>query len=287
MDPSYPRKDGASCAASLPAVPESFFGELLGNRPNVAPEQLFAWLSKGSRGCSFSPALDVWHAGILLSREVLQCRGSFKAQPLEGLPRGASNPPSLVHAMANRFGTADLYAYLARHGWQIGQPCAHVCAPLPGGPLRFSPSIIRECVRACSTATGEGSYPYTRSRTRLPGHGCPARARMYTLNCMAVLPLDGSTDCARSTLFAWQRCTRTSRRARITFAARRLRSGATGRRRMRRRALPRTWSLGCLSSIHGSGSASRPLCATPSSERGRSGAGGSLATACGRVCGSE
>ena len=64
------------------------------------------------------------HAGP----RVVDSQGSFAWKRLDGLPR-AHNPPSLPHALANRFGTSALFALLDKYGWQLGRPCQQVGAP--------------------------------------------------------------------------------------------------------------------------------------------------------------
>ena len=153
LDPAFPRNDGRSCAASLPAVPESFWGELVEPRPLIAPEILFPWLSKGVSGCRFTPAIDTWHAGLVLAKNVLGCvRGNMGSQSLLGLRAdNHTNPKSLLHGFANTFGTDRLYSTMDKYGWTFGKSCAQICKPMPG-PLTFTRDIIRDCERTCARA---------------------------------------------------------------------------------------------------------------------------------------
>ena len=67
-DAEFPRNGAAACAMHTPAVPVHIWGEMLpsGSPTTVAPESLFTWLDGGRAGCRFTPALDIWHAGVHL-----------------------------------------------------------------------------------------------------------------------------------------------------------------------------------------------------------------------------
>ena len=141
-------------ALDQPAVPLNFWGELLkpgSYNPTLAPETLLAWLSRSTRGCRFSPAVDVWHVGVYLASSLLQCEGHTMApQTLRGRPN--SSATSFVHTLANHYGTDALSRLLAKHGWTIEHDCKQVCRQ-PPGPLSFAPAVVDTCIRRCMQRT--------------------------------------------------------------------------------------------------------------------------------------
>ena len=164
-DAEFPRDDAASCATHVPAVPTHIWGEVLHSAATVAPESLFAWLDGGRAGCRFSPALDIWHAGLRLA-ELLGCPrplapsalrperpgvlGAFQTA-LSAIARlwGGGPKQSVVSTLANIYGTRALYALLDAHGWRLDRSCSQICTPL-AGPLKFTREAVNDCVRQCS-----------------------------------------------------------------------------------------------------------------------------------------
>ena len=81
-NPAAPRDSNRSCAIDQPAVPVHFWEEILSNRPpTIAPESLFSWRDGSVHGCRFSPAVDIWHAALIVAKE-LGCNIDLKPQLL-------------------------------------------------------------------------------------------------------------------------------------------------------------------------------------------------------------
>ena len=153
-DAEFPRDDAASCVTHVPAVPMHIWGELSPKKTTVAPELLFTWLDGGRAGCRFTPAHDIWHAGLRLA-ELLGCLSPRRATRLlepsalsVALGRRGAPKLSVVSTFADIYGTRALYALLDAHGWRLDRSCAQICTPLPG-PLKFTLAAINDCVRQC------------------------------------------------------------------------------------------------------------------------------------------
>lgn len=159
-DLDFPRDTASSCVIHQPAVPVHVWGEMLlsGEPTTIAPESLFAWLDGGRHGCRFSPALDIWHAGVRLA-ELLGCSKLLKPSELAlSSSKSPWAPPaaagrahgrtSVVSTLATLFGTQKLYRVLDTYGWQLDRSCTRICHPWPG-PLKFTDRAIRNCVDKC------------------------------------------------------------------------------------------------------------------------------------------
>ena len=157
MDSVYSRDGRLGCALDQPAVPVPIWGEAFAHglpHPTIAPETLFSWRDGARHGCKFSPAVDIWHAGLLLAHRVLRC--DLKKFKPNHLLNGTDDGGGLVAAYVNLFGTAGLYSIVDKYGWKLDRPCTEVCET-PPGPLKFTKELLSQCQVACgSTGFVEG-----------------------------------------------------------------------------------------------------------------------------------
>ena len=150
QDPLGPRNDSRRCVVDQPAVPVNFWGEgLRGKQMTAAPEMLFPWRDGSAKGCRFTPAIDIWHAGLLLAK-ALGCKVDLMPQRLQGVAAAnrKAHGPSIISSLANVFGTDAMYKMLDRYGWKLGSSCKSICTPAPS-PLNFDPKVISSCERQC------------------------------------------------------------------------------------------------------------------------------------------
>lgn len=146
--PIYRRDSTRSCAIDQPSVPVHAWGEFLeSNIMSLPPELLLSWLDRGRRGCRFTPAIDIWHAGLRLAR-TLGCRGNLQPVSLSNVMHG-NETKSVLSSIAKLFGTDALYRMLDKYGWQLDLPCNRICQPA-SAPLMFEPNAIRDCLRQCN-----------------------------------------------------------------------------------------------------------------------------------------
>ena len=151
-DALYARDGRQSCALDQPAVPLLFWDEVMNFALTLAPETLFNWLDRARHGCRFTPAVDIWHAGLALAYKLLGCNEHQLDKQNLMNASAVGNRGSVVHALVNLFGTNAFYAMLDHHGWNLGSSCENICEPAPG-PLRFDPTSVRECVAKCESRT--------------------------------------------------------------------------------------------------------------------------------------
>ena len=150
----------------LPGPPRS--SVVLSGLKSYASDSLLSAFPNSARGCRFSPAVDIWHAALILAKEFgchinlnpqllrkkntpnprgLESTQSAQARSyapnklkveLEGAPRRpktsaqATQQPSIVSALANVFGTHELYRMLDRYGWKLDRTCDDICGARHG-----------------------------------------------------------------------------------------------------------------------------------------------------------